>query len=192
MFYNSMIKSKGFSLIELLVVVSILAIIAAIAVPAYTQYKNRVIVHKTFDQMRGILADIQKTIETTGTAPSSLSYAGATINNGSLGTINFDNIYHMYFESQTSGQKKHVRIDASIKGLSNISGYSDPSTAGWATGSVLRMVMDIENGTATIYCGVYGTSGNPYASQELSSTYVPRNCTCTQLGNYFYFLSSTC
>ena len=72
-------KDKGFTLIELMIVIAIIGILAAIAIPQFTQYRQR-----------GYNAEMQADIRNAATAneafySDSLSYAGATSDLSSRG-----------------------------------------------------------------------------------------------------------
>ena len=67
---------KGFTLIELMIVVAIIGILAAIAIPAYQDYTIRAQVTEGVNLMAGAKAAVTETYNDTGTFPSSNSAAG--------------------------------------------------------------------------------------------------------------------
>ena len=76
-------NQKGFTLIELMIVVAIIGILAAIAIPAYQDYTTRAKVSEGLTAMGPVKASIAEFYMSTNDMPTNANQAG--INVGSLG-----------------------------------------------------------------------------------------------------------
>jgi type IV pilus assembly protein PilA len=66
-------NQKGFTLIELMIVVAIIGILAAVAIPAYTDYMKRGKVSEAVQLTGGTKTPIEEYISSKGTLPTGLS-----------------------------------------------------------------------------------------------------------------------
>lgn len=67
---------KGFTLIELMIVVAIIGILAAIAIPAYQDYTIRAKVSEVLVLASGARTNVAEFFQSTGSMPTSTSAAG--------------------------------------------------------------------------------------------------------------------
>lgn len=87
---------KGFSLVELMVVIAIIAILAAVAIPMYSNYTARANVSSEISQLGGVKAEVAQQIAnstlTNGDAITGMTAAGMDVPQGTTvldnGTIN--------------------------------------------------------------------------------------------------------
>ena len=121
---------KGFTLIELMIVVAIIGILAAIALPAYQDYTARAKISEVVVQMAAAKTGVAEYYATTG------SLAG--IDNSKAGLVASASLTTKYLESLTvagngTGSTATVTIVANVKGLGN--GCDTPAAALTMTGT---------------------------------------------------------
>lgn len=119
---------KGFTLIELMIVVAIIGILAAIAIPAYQDYTIRAQVSEGMNLAAAAKAAVAETFLNRGTAPVNRTQAGMSANatdtqgkyvssvevtNGVI-TITYGKEANQQIQSQTLGLSPYVTIDNSV------------------------------------------------------------------------------
>ncbi len=117
---------KGFTLIELMIVVAIIGILAAIALPAYQDYTARAKISEVVVQMAAAKTGVAEYYATNG------SLTG--LDNSKAGLVASASLKTKYLESLTvTGNATNATIVANVKGLGN--GCDTPVAALTMTGT---------------------------------------------------------
>ncbi len=152
---------KGFTLIELMIVVAIIGILAAIAIPAYQDYTIRAQVSEGMTLAAAAKAAVAETYLNTGVAPANRSEAGMSANS-----------------TDTFG--KYVSAVDIANGTIEITYGNDVNAAINADTVTLAPFTTTDN-SVTWVCGnstsVGGTAmGNSSATTSLDARYLPAAC----------------
>ena len=78
---------KGFTLIELMIVVAIIGILASIAIPAYQDYIARTQATEAAELLAGLKTPISEYVYTNGTTPGTADLSGAKLSGTYVGSI---------------------------------------------------------------------------------------------------------
>ncbi|WP_045369823.1 pilin [Vibrio campbellii] len=89
---NKQKKQQGFTLIELMIVVAVIGVLAAIAIPQYQNYVKKSEAAAGLATLRSLTTNIDTFIADTGSFPTDTDAAtlGAALDMNTLGTIAFD------------------------------------------------------------------------------------------------------
>lgn len=166
-------KTFGFSLIELMVVIAIVAVLSAVAVPAYKTHINKVKVASVLPFARGLLDQALQTYNKTGAMPSSIPLEGATDLGYNLYVLNnMGSAYAvLYFVSSENG----FGFVVALTGLKGVTGYTDPATVPQDysmisnhNNSIIYAMRVESNGIVEVKC----------SSNLLDASVIPAACTC--------------
>ncbi|MBT8074502.1 MAG: pilin, partial [Xanthomonadales bacterium] len=103
---------QGFTLIELMIVIAIVAILVALAVPAYQDYTIRAKVGECVNAAAVPKLQISEYYETVGSFPADISVAGMT----SQGDSQFCDAYSTYTGTAATSASFRIEIDETAVG----------------------------------------------------------------------------
>ncbi len=140
-------KQQGFTLIELMIVVAIIGILAAIAIPAYQDYTIRAQVSEGLNLSGGAKAAITEYTLTTGSFPGTNLIAGMPVN--------------------TTISGKYVSQVTNTNGVIAVL-YSGPDAHTDLTGKTLNLSPVTSSGSVTWYCD--STTGTVIPDKHLPAS----------------------
>lgn len=158
---------KGFTLIELMIVVAIIGILAAIAIPAYQDYTIRAQVTEGLNLMSDMKAGVAEWYAQEGSWPSSLLQIGIS---GSASDKSGKYVKSIQLTTGTLITTFGVQANSNIKGktLALAPMVSRNGDVIWVCGK--------RNAPSTAIDPSSGASANPSANTNLLAKYLPANC----------------
>ncbi|EGQ9974644.1 prepilin-type N-terminal cleavage/methylation domain-containing protein [Vibrio vulnificus] len=124
---NKTKKQQGFTLIELMIVVAIIGVLAAVAIPAYQNYVQKTEVASASATVRGLLTNIDMyQQENGGTFPNNANLVGGTSTMNALGAITLLPV------GTSGGTATFAFTEGTLKGKTASVQYSKNNTTGWS------------------------------------------------------------
>ena len=143
-------KEKGFTIIELMIVVAIIGVLAAFAIPAYNDYITRTQVGEAVELLGALKAPLQEYGASEDSWPTIVDFAatgglgaGGTTSTQIYATLSgkYSNVAGTYPQGQISATMKAGRASTQILTMTTADGGST-----WACGNV---TVDTAVGTGT-------------------------------------------
>ncbi|UQY36101.1 pilin [Pseudomonas fulva] len=151
---------KGFTLIELMIVVAIIGILAAVAIPAYQDYITRGQVTEAVSLGAGLKSPLAEYGADKNAWPTALVSPTATPSTGQL--------------NATLIGKYSTLTSTAISGTYPAGVITVTMTTGKASGSVLTLTT--ANGGSTWACGNTTVGGATGANTTIDARYLPNAC----------------
>lgn len=173
-------KVIGFSLIELMVVIAIVALLAAVATPAYKDYRLRAQIATNFNIVESIVQRLKDDYARDGSFPLSIDVNGVTVTNNIWTRIDssqdLGDIYSVHYGRQFPLRGAGIAVQ--LKNLSGIPGYSEPSSAAPnnnASNFAVGLYVNDATGIITTECGI---TNSTVPANAIPLEYLPANCDC--------------
>jgi type IV pilus assembly protein PilA len=166
---------KGFTLIELMIVVAIIGILAAVALPAYQDYTIRAKVGEGVVMAEALKLGITESFQTKGPQDMSCGTAGSPVAN----PINCDNIAATAPASTKNVMAVSSKVDGTILVEYQPAVVPDANKTlafvpASPTGTALQLNDNTKSGTPFVWdCGSVGAAAG---TTSLAAKYLPGGC----------------
>ena len=158
-------KEKGFTLIELMIVIAILGVLASFAIPIYNDYVTRTQVAEAIDLLSGLKNPIQEYSGSRSAWPTIVDFAGT--GGGGAAAVGPTQLY-----GTLSG--KYVNVSGTVAGTYPQGQISATMKAGRADTQILTMTT--ADGGATWACGNTTVGLSVGTGTTINSKWLPNSC----------------
>lgn len=166
---KKMVACNGFSLIELMVVIAIVGVLAAVAVPSYQSYIYRVNLNERFQDLNMIADQARMNFSINGSLPSSVQFMnGQEIPNGGWHYINTDDFIAVAYSIVGADG-----LGVLIEGIVNLN----------PTQNSIHMGLRFDGDVIEQVCGTWDAVN----TQSVPLVDLPVNCTCSEVNNFVLY-----
>lgn len=171
-------KKRGFSLIELLVVVSILGVLASVAVPAYSAYSTRSKISMVSNVMRAWQDSLLSDYHRTGSFPVTSSLGGTTVSIG--GTPSTVSISPYITDASYLPICNGSGGGCSTGRIIGVWTQFSINSSNTGVSAYLRAYVKVDGNSIQFYCGNAHSSGSNIPAQ-----FLPSGCVCWNMATIF-------
>lgn len=171
---------RGFTLIELMVVIAIVAILAAVSTGAYKTYLIKVKVNNAISLLDIYMDEAIKEYELTGEFPTSYTVNGVTVPHCAWTYVDFDEANTAWFSYCNNANG--VTFTNVVSNLEGIPGYVAPTNGAHGEKVYFSRSFRFENNaTYTTECGLLSAAMSDVA---IPFQYLPGNCQCANVASW--------
>ena len=148
---------KGFTLIELMIVVAIVGILAAIALPAYSDYSVRAKMTEVILAAGQCKSTVTETLQGGGTLPDATEWG---------------------CEETTATSQYLAAINVDATGIITVTSQNFKNAASGTNGGIIQFkpVSDANNSAITVGSALYGWNCGPAAATPVLTKFLPSTC----------------